>query len=84
MTDPFECDSCREEFFNPHQVITIPMDEFGKKVSGCFCSLECALKDNRYMNRSNRTVFGWEDREKWLLQKEKGKKVFDPTVSKRT
>jgi hypothetical protein len=83
MNDPYECDKCGKEFFNPHQLVTIPLDPLGFKLSGCFCSLQCARNHNRYMNGKNRSVFGWEQREQWMLEREKNKKNFDPIVNKK-
>lgn len=84
QSDPYRCDKCRQDFFNPHQVISIPLDPQGFRMSGIYCSFECATWHNRHVNgHGTRMVVGWEQREQWMMDMEKKKKLFDPTVEKK-
>lgn len=49
------------------QWISIPLREDWSRVSGVYCSMKCALEDNCTQNRGTRTVYNWEQREKWLM-----------------
>jgi hypothetical protein len=42
------------------------------RLSGTYCSKVHALKDNAYFNRDQRNVEGWEERERWFLEREEG------------
>lgn len=60
-----ECDRCTQEI---HTFFTIPLDENWIRTSGAYCSRDCALIDNEFVNRPLRGVEGAEQRAAWFKQ----------------
>lgn len=59
------CDRCRGPV-DDTQFYTVPLDANWNKTSGYYCSTNCAVMDNRFVNRPLRSVENWEIRERWM------------------
>lgn len=60
------CDTCGQE--PDRNFFTIPLDANWIKTSGFFCSIQCALYANEFVNTSMRGVEDSQMRKEWMLK----------------
>lgn len=64
---PYTCDRCQKTIVSLLELFYVPLNREATRISGSYCSLDCARHDNKTVNRNGRTVMGWQQRDEWML-----------------